>query len=76
MGNDVAKYALGVAIGGGRVDELTTGFYERPHHLRRGVLGLLVLAVEYVGGAESDGRNALSRARDGAGDERRRIVLR
>ena len=76
VGNDVAKYALGVAIGGRRVDELTTGFYERPHNLRCAGPGLLVFAVKHIGGAKADRGNALFRARDGAGDRQCRVVLR
>ena len=76
MGNHLAKDALGVAIGGRRVDELTTRLYERPHNLRCAAPGLLVFAIKHIGGAKADRGNALSRARDGAGDRRCRIVLR
>src|SRR5262249_7265913 len=74
--NHAAEHILGVAIGRRRIDELATGFDERPDDQRRGTPGLLVVAIKPIGGTETDRRDALSRARGSADDRRRLMGLR
>jgi hypothetical protein len=59
-GDHIAEHALRLAIGRRRVDNPAAGRDQRPDNLRGGVLGPFVVAVEYLGGAEADRRQALA----------------
>lgn len=65
----LAEHMLGIAIGGGSVDEPTAGVDQRPNDLRGGAPRPLVVVVEHAGGADADRRHALPRARNSSNDE-------